>query len=84
MEKKFKNIKLKQKEWILNSFRTNYENFLKINKRHPKKEECLELVESVYFLMQEKGMTLSFYETKKAFSSKLNKYRKIILKENIE
>ena len=52
-------------------------NFLNENHSHPNKIECAEIVNNVYNLIEEKGIWIPYGEVRKAFSGKLNRYRKI-------
>ena len=79
LEKNWSHLKLKQKAWIIHSFREGYTNFLSKNLRHPNKDECSLIVSEVYSMIEEKDIWIPYSEVKKACSKKLNKYRKISL-----
>lgn len=77
LEKKWHHLSCKQKEWIYGLFRNEYIDFLNKNKKHPNKEECKEIVNSVFRAIKERDIWISLEEVRKAFSSKLCRYRKI-------
>lgn len=81
VDKNWSHLKDKQKEWIVQQCRDTYVVFLNKNKRHPNKIECTEIVDNVYSLIEKKDIWIPYEEVKKVFSSKLNRYRKIDVKQ---
>jgi hypothetical protein len=79
LDKTWRHLSLKQRDWICCQLRSEYVDFLNINKHHPNKEQCREIVGDVYDRIKERGIWIPFNEVKKAFSSKLSRYRKIKL-----
>lgn len=82
LDKNFSHLKANQKDWIFQKFREEYIVFLNSNNRHPNKIECTEIVDKVFSLIEEKGIWIPYIEVKKAFSNKLNRYRKIKIQLN--
>lgn len=77
MEKKWQHLHCQQREWIVNQFREEYVAFLNTNGKHPNKEDCRDIVDRVYTKIQEREIWIPYGEVRKAFSSKLQRYRKI-------
>ena len=82
MEKTWRHLSMRQREWIVNQFREEYIASLTKNGTHPSKEECREIVDRVYGKIQDHGIWIPYGEVKRAFSSKLSRYRKIELATN--
>ena len=82
LDKNWSHLKMKEKTWIYDKFREYYIKFLKENLRHPNKVECNEIVGGVFDLIEEKNIWIPYGEVKKAFMSKLSRYRKIELNVN--
>ena len=82
MEKTWRHLSMKQREWIVSQFREEYIASLTKNGTYPNKEECSEIVDHVYSKIQERGIWLPYGEVQKAFSAKLPRYRKIELATN--
>lgn len=79
LDKTWSHLKMNQKDWIFQKFREEYINFLNENYRHPNKVECAKIVNTVYNLIEEKGIWIPYNEVRKAFSGKLNRYKKIVI-----
>jgi hypothetical protein len=79
LDKKWHHLSCQQREWIVSQFREGYVEFLNANNRHPQKEECQKILELVYTKIQEREIWIPYNEVKRAFSSKLSRYRKIEL-----
>lgn len=77
LEKTWKHLSKKQKDWICQQFRDEYTLFVNNNKRHPNKNECDLIVQNVYEKIEERDIWIPFVEVRKAFSAKLTRYRKI-------
>lgn len=77
LEKTWRHLSMKQREWIVGQFREEYVAFLNKNGTHPNGEACGEVVDRVYEKIQERGLWIHYGEVQKAFSSKLPRYRKI-------
>lgn len=77
LDKKWHHLSSKQKEWICDLFRSEYMEHLNKNKKHPNKEECTEIVNSVFKSIKQRDIWISFAEVSKTFSYKLSRYRKI-------
>lgn len=75
--KSFKDLSLKQKDWLCNLFRSTYFDFLIKNKTHPNKNQINDIISSVYAQVIQRNIYISYVEVRKAFSSKLPRYRKI-------
>lgn len=77
MEKTWRHLSMKQREWIVGRFRLEYVTYLNQNGEHPRREGCQDIVGTVYERMRDHDIWLPYGELKKAFSSKLPRYRKI-------
>lgn len=77
MDKKWQHLHCQQSEWIVNQFRLEYVTYLNKYGEHPRREGCQEIVGAVYEKMRNRGIWLPYGELKRAFSSKLPRYRKI-------
>lgn len=77
LEKNWSHLKSNQKDWILQCCRQEYIMFLNKEQRHPNKLEREEIVQNVYSLIEKKEIWIPYNEVKKAFCSKLNKYKKV-------
>lgn len=81
--KTFKDLKSKQKEWIIDRLREEYILYTKTNGNIPYKKENKEIiVNKVYRQIQERGIEISYYEIKKCFFSKTYRFRKQVEKLN--
>ena len=79
LDKTWRHLSMKQRNWICDQFREEYVGFLNANNRHPNKEQCREIVDIVYGKIQEREIWIPYHEVRKAFSLKLQRYRKIEL-----
>lgn len=79
LDKKWHHLSNYQKDWIFLQFREQYVNYLNNHKQHPDKSACYDIVRTVYNLIEDRGIWISFSEVNKAFSGKLARYRKIKL-----
>jgi hypothetical protein len=77
LEKKWHHLSCQQRQWIIDQFRAAYVAFLNENSRHPNKEECNSILDLVYTKIQKREIWIPYVEVKKAFSAKLQRYRKI-------
>jgi hypothetical protein len=77
LDKKWHHLSCQQREWIVSQFREEYIAHLNKNGTHPNKEECREMLDRVYTKIQERELWIPYGEVKKAFCSKLQRYRKI-------
>ena len=77
LDKTWKHLSMKQKSWICDQFREEYISCLNYNNKHPDKNQCKEIVQNVYLKIQDRGIWIPYGEIRKAFSSKLQRYRKI-------
>lgn len=85
LDKTWKHLKLKQRNWICEQFKEEYIAYINHNGSHPDRVQCQEIVQSVYGKIQERGVWIPYSEVRKAFSSRLPMYRKMelsVLKEN--
>lgn len=79
MKKTWAHLKNKQKDWILQQSRNKYVEFISKSNRHPNKNECVEIVNEVYSLIENAEIWIPYNEIRKVFNSKLNKYKNIKL-----
>ena len=79
LDKTWRHLSMKQRNWICDQFREEYVDFLNTNSRHPNKEQCRGIADVVYSKIQDRRIWIPYYEVRKAFSSKLSRYRKIQL-----
>lgn len=77
LDKTWRHLSMNQREWIVSKFREEYVAFLSANHRHPKKEECGEILDRVYARIQERAIGIPYGEVRRVFASKLSRYRKI-------
>jgi hypothetical protein len=77
LDKTWRHLSVKQRDWIVSQFREEYVSHLNKNGTHPNKEECRELIDRVYEKIQERGIWIPYREVQKAFSAKLQRYRKL-------
>lgn len=83
LDKTWRHLSMKQRNWICDRFREEYTSCLDQNKRHPGKEQCREIVEIVYDKIKERGIWIPYHGARKAFSSKLSRYRKIQIDQTL-
>lgn len=72
--KKWNDLKIKQKEWIASSLREKYIKFSNLNKRLPNKLEKIQILDLVYSDIKEKDIWIPYKEVEKYFNSKINRY----------
>ncbi|MGN7299080.1 hypothetical protein [Ferdinandcohnia sp. SAFN-114] len=78
--KRFSQLKMKQKEWIGNLLRERYtENYLK-NGKKPSKQERDKILYDVYDFICEKEIWIPMYEVERYYQSKISSYTKNIEK----
>ena len=78
-EKKWQHLSFQQRDWIASQFRFEYISYINKNGTHPDREDCREIIDRVYEKIQERGVWIPYGEVQKAFSAKLQRYRKIDL-----
>lgn len=76
--KKWSDLKEKQKEMIYSLFKENHIEFYNIEKRIPNKLEKEQILDNVYEVITEKNIWIPFYEVKRFYISKINKLNKLI------
>ena len=77
LDKTWKHLSFKQKNWIISQFREEYMACLDYHGCHPGKDQYKIIVQNIYERIQERGIWLPYGELQKAFQAKLPKFRKI-------
>ena len=76
--KKWSQLKQKQKEHISNELRNEYIQFVTTYHRRPKKNEHDEIIHTVIIQIQEREIWIPYSEVKKYYASKIGRwFRKI-------
>ena len=77
INKKWSDLKLKQKEYISNLIRETYLTFMKEYNKKPNKDEKIELLEIIYTKIKSRGIWIPFGEVEVQFNKKSNNYLKL-------
>lgn len=75
--KKWSQLKLKQKEFIYKCIKEEYNSFVQENKRIPNKKEKIFILDKVYSIIQERDIWIPYNEVKRFYQSKIVKLNKL-------
>ena len=75
--KKWSQLKLKQKEFVYNCIKKEYNSFVQENKRIPNKKEDIFILDEVYSIIQGRDIWIPYDEVKRFYKSKLAKLNKL-------
>ncbi|USK72228.1 hypothetical protein [Peribacillus asahii] len=80
--KKFLQLKQKQKEWINSLLKNKYKAVFIENGKRPSKQVRESILQEVYGAVEEKEMWIPYYEVERFFYSKIFDYESKIRKEH--
>lgn len=83
--KKFSQLKMKQKEFISALIKDEFRRYYELNKEFPvKKSDKEEVIQNIYDKINEREIWIPFGEFKKFFISKQTRIKNKILKESVD
>lgn len=82
--KKWSHLKQKQKEWILQLARQEYDSFVRGRGRLPVKGSKQQLIEHIYEIIREKGIWIPYMEIKNELDKRIARWNRMAEQNAVE